>query len=63
MNTESVVHDDDETTRPLVQWYPRVGGAGAGDMVVLAGVAIGLFAIAAGIATAVILTRRAHDED
>ena len=63
MNTESVVHDDDETSRPLVQWYPRAGGAGAAEMVVLAGVALSLFAIAAGVTAAVIVTRRALQED
>ncbi|HEX8660931.1 MAG TPA: hypothetical protein VF686_03615 [Brevundimonas sp.] len=63
MNTESVVHDDDETSRPLVQWYPRAGGGGAADAVVIAGLALGLFAIAAGVTTALILSRRAQGED
>ena len=63
MNTDPVVHDDEESALPLVQWYPRVGGGGAADVVVVAGLALGLFAIAAGVTAAVILTRRAHGDD
>ena len=63
MNTEPVVHDDEESALPLVQWYPRVGGGGAADVVVVAGVALSLFAVAAGITAAVILTRRALADD
>ena len=61
MNTESVVHDEDEPSLPLVQWFPRGASMRSPDAVAVAGLALGLFAIAAGVTAAVILTRRALD--
>ena len=29
MNTESVIHPDEELTKPIVQWFPRAGAAKA----------------------------------
>jgi hypothetical protein len=29
MNTDSVVHPDEEPTQPIVQWFPRAGAAQA----------------------------------
>ena len=59
MNTESVVHDDDEPSLPLVHWYPRVGAVRSSEVIAIAGVALALFAVAAGVSAAVILSRRA----
>ena len=63
MNTDSVLHDEDEPSQPLVQWYPRGGALRSPDVVAAAAVGLALFAIAAGVAAAVILTRRAHADD
>ena len=64
MHTESVVHDEDEPSQPLVQWFPRGGAirSVSPDVVTVAGLAIGLFAAVAITTAAVVLTRRMLDD-
>jgi len=64
MNTESVLHDEDEPSQPIVQWYPRGGSirSVSPDVVTAAGLAVGLFAVVAITTAAVVLTRRLLDD-
>jgi hypothetical protein len=65
MNTDPVVHEDDEPSLPLVHWYPRGGPmrSVAPDLLAGAALTLALFAIVSVTAAAVILTRRALAED
>ena len=64
MNTESVLAED-QPVQPLVQWYPRGGPlrAVSPDVVMVAGVALGVLLTAAVALGAIAFARHMQDDD
>ena len=52
MNTESVIHPDEELTKPIVQWFPRAGAAKAAPAAAGAGAVVFGVLVYAGFALA-----------
>lgn len=63
MNTDSVIHTEDETSQPLVDWYPPGGPLRAVSSHVTVPVAAALGAMALGVLAyaGFALARRLHE--